>query len=379
MRRPRYFSSAGVVFLCAMLSACGGSSAPAAATGPVSSAAGASATSAGSSNLQAIVDAARKEGALSFEWGAGTLNAPDGVKKLGDAFNKHYGLNLDVQFTPGPSMSQMAAQIAQEYSTQKPSTTDVEIGYADHVVPLMQADALAPIDWQTWAPNIRGPDMMAGGGRAIPFETTTPGLTYNSGKLTGSAAPRSLADLLKPEYKGHIAIQQFGNPFQYLALPEFWGEAKVMDFLKQLVPQSAGILRCTEETRIASGEFDVLAESCSQSQTLRLKATGAPLGFAIPSDAVFLDQLYLSVPKNSAHPNAAKLWVDFLMSREAQDIIYDQEFADSNVVPGSKTAKDIQTLRASGSQVATLDVDLYQKEGAKKLGDLTAAIQRAIH
>jgi iron(III) transport system substrate-binding protein len=360
----------GLLIVMLLLASCGGAAGTPADSVPPAR---------GQPALQDVIAAARKEGALSFVWGAGTLKAPEGVKQLGDALNKRYGLNLNIQFTPGPSMSQMAAQIAQEYKTGKPSTTDVEIGYADHVVPLMEADALEAVDWLAWAPNIKNAEMIAGAGRAVTFETTTPGLTYNTRDLKGNSVPRSLQDLLKPEYKGHIAIQQFGNPFQYLALPEFWGEAKVMAYVKQLVPQSAGLMRCTDETRIASGEFDILAESCSQSSTLRLKATGAPVDFVIPSDAVFLNQLYLSIPKNSTHPNAAKLWVDFLMSREGQDIIYGLEFADSTFVPGSKTVKDIDALKAAGSQLAQIDVALFQKEGAKKLEDMTAAIQRAIH
>src|SRR5579884_1981294 len=78
--------------------------------------------------LKAIIDAARQEGQLSIVTGEGTLGNP--LTSLIDGFNKYYGFNLDVRFTPGPPMPNVVAQVVQQSQAHHPAVTDVIIGYA---------------------------------------------------------------------------------------------------------------------------------------------------------------------------------------------------------------------------------------------------------
>ena len=55
-----------------------------------------------------------QEGTLSLVWGQGSMGGSEGVSRLADGFNRAYGLSLDVRFTPGPSMPNMAARVADE-------------------------------------------------------------------------------------------------------------------------------------------------------------------------------------------------------------------------------------------------------------------------
>src|SRR6266849_2987972 len=105
--------------------------------------------------LAAMVDAARKEGQLTLIWGEGTMGGNEGVRRLAEGFNKHYGLNLSVQFTPGPSMPQMVARVAQEVQAGRPASTDLVVSYASSLIVAIQAGALETVDWASWAPNIR--------------------------------------------------------------------------------------------------------------------------------------------------------------------------------------------------------------------------------
>jgi iron(III) transport system substrate-binding protein len=113
---------------------------------------------------------------------------------------------------------------------------------------------------------------------------------------------------------------------------------------------------------VASGEFDVLAIDCTQSNPLAAIAKGAPIGFVIPSDAPMLLLSYASVPKHAAHPNAAKLWINYLLGREAQDILYEHEPMDSHLVAGSKTAQDIEKFRQAGVQFPIVNVEFVQRQ-----------------
>ncbi len=324
-----------------------------------------------SPELQAMIEGARQEGNLSFVWGS-TLGGNEGMRRHAEAFNKHYGLNLDVRFTPGPSMTQMALRLAQESETARTTSTDVFLGYGDHMVTAVRANVLEAVDWASWAPNVRNPKSVAAGGAAVEFSSGLPGITYHSGRVTGSAVPRTLEDLLKPEYKGRIAAQQAAAWFNSLAAPELWGEARTMDYVARFAGQTAGFIRCTDHERIASGEFDLFALDCNHANSFTLKAQGAPIDFVAPGDAPLIAPLYMAVPRRAAHPNAAKLWINYLLSREGQDLTYDTDFADSPLIAGSRTARDIERSLPAGAQAATVDLDFYQRNDPEDLSRIQA-------
>jgi len=378
--RPR----AAHLLLLAALAACapaapvqrppsGGAAAPAAGgTAPAATAAQLSPA------LQAIVDGARQEGQLTLIWGEGTMGGSEGARRIADGLNKAYGLNLNVQFTPGPSMANMMTKLTEETQAGRRSSTDVMVGYGVHMAALVQAQGLLPGDWLNWAPNIRNPELVGANDTAVTFQTSYSGITYNTQRLTGDNVPRSLQDLLKPQYRGRLASTPYGATFDYLATDEVWGEQRTMDFLARFSEQLAGLIRCNETERIASGEFDALALDCSQSNALEAKAKGMPVDIVIPSDAVFLIPLYMAVPKTAAHPNAAKLWINHVLSREVQDLLAESDSADSHLLEGSKTAKQLEQLRAQGVRFTVADVDFVLRQDEAEYNRRRAKVQQIL-
>jgi ABC-type Fe3+ transport system substrate-binding protein len=240
---------------------------------------------------------------------------------------------------------------------------------------MMDGDALEAVDWAAWAPNLQNPAAVAGDGRAVVVQSSLTGITYNTAKLGGDLVPRRLQDLLLPQYKGRVATTPYAASFDNLAVPELWGEQRTTEYVQRLADQIAGLIRCNELERVASGEFDVFAIDCSQGNALRMKADGAPIEFVVAADAPLTLPLYLGVPKLSAHPNAAKLWVNYVLSREAQDILYETNFADAAFVPGSRTAPEIEKLQAAGVQFTTVDVAYYQRNDEKEMARTLAKMQ----
>ncbi|HEY7067616.1 MAG TPA: ABC transporter substrate-binding protein [Chloroflexota bacterium] len=328
--------------------------------------------------LQAVIDGARQEGQLTLIWGEGTMGGTDGVRRIAEGLNREYGLNLSVQFTPGPSMANMMTRLTEETQAGRRASTDVMVGYGIHMAALTQAQGLLTSDWQSWAPHISSPDLVSANGGAVTFQTSYSGITYNTQRLTGDAVPRSMQDLLKPQYKGHIASTPYGATFDYLATDELWGEQRTDDYLVKLSDQLAGLIRCNETERVASGEFEVFALDCSQSNALEAKAKGMPVDIVIPSDAVFLIPLYMAVPKTAAHPNAAKLFIDYVLSREVQDFLADSDKADSHLLEGSKTAKQLDQLRAQGVHFTVADVDFVLRQDEAEYNRRRAKVQQIL-
>jgi ABC-type Fe3+ transport system substrate-binding protein len=328
--------------------------------------------------LQAIVDGARQEGQLTLVWGEGTLGGLEGVRRIADGLNRRYGLNLNVQFTPGPSMANMTTKLIEETRAGRRTSTDVMVGYGNHMAELTQADVLTPIDWLSWAPHVQKPELLAPNGVAVTFQTSYPGIVYNTQRVTGNAIPRSMQALLEPQYRGRIASTPYGAIFDYLATDDLWGEQRTLEYVTRFADQLAGLIRCNEVNRVASGEFDLFALACSQSNTFDARAHGAPLDIVIAADTPFLIPLYMAVPRNAAHPNAARLWVDYVLSREVQQQLAEWDYQDSHLLEGSKTAKELEQLRAAGVQFAVADVEFVLRQNEADYSRRRTRIQQIL-
>jgi ABC-type Fe3+ transport system substrate-binding protein len=354
----------------------GNRAAPASGSGAAAGPAG-GAGATGDAALQALIDGARREGSLSLIWGDGTMGGNDGIRRLAERFNAYYGLALDVKFTPGPSMPNMAARVAEEYRAGRNAATDIQVGYANHIMATMHAGGLEAVDWASWAPNVRAPELIAGGGVAVAFQSSWPGIAYNAQRVRGDEVPRTLQDLLKPQFKGRIASTPYAASFDQVASPEVWGEERTFAYVREFAEQTGGLIRCNEMQRLVSGEFDLLALACSQNGALEEKSKGAPMEYVIPADAPLLVPLYAAVPKHSAHPNAAKLWINYLMSREAQDIVYELNGADNHEVPGSKAAQDFARFQGAGLKFTRIDIAFYDHND-ERLGPIRDELQRIL-
>jgi ABC-type Fe3+ transport system substrate-binding protein len=327
---------------------------------------------------QALVDAARKEGGLSLVWGEGSVGGSDSQQTLAAGFGRYYGLNVPVTFTPGPSMSNLVQRLLQEYQAGRPATTDVVLGYGNHIAALAQAGALESVDWLSWAPAIQDTALVAGGGVAVPIQSSVIGITYNSARLRLDEVPHRLQDLLEPRYKGRIAGQNAVAGFDQLSMPDLWGEQRVRDYVARFADQAAGVLRCNEKQRLASGEFDIFALDCSHGDTLKLKQEGAPLDFMVASDAPLLKPIYMAVPTNAVHPTVAKLWINYLLTREAQDVVYAATRMDNHRLPGSHTKADVERLQAGVTRFYEGDLEFFLRNDESQFEPLRADLIRLL-
>jgi len=355
--------------LAAVMTACGG----AATAGPVAP------TTKLSDQLSAIAASARSELELALSWSPGFLDAGgQEARRLADGFNKTYGMKLGVTIKPtGLNLRDSAARVIDEYRRGAKASTDVVLGTEAEIAEMSRAGALINEPWQTWMQGITNLRMVAAGGVGVQVQTRTPGITYNSAKLAGTAVPKTLADLLKPQFRGRIATTSSTSLFERLALDEVWGADKTLAYVRQLSGQIGGVLSCGDEERIAKGDFDVLVFDCGSARVNQLKAKGTLIGWSEPEDAAFLGYLYVGIPKNAVHPNAARLFINYLITREAQDIMYELEFADLHVLPGSKTFAEVDRATKSGVRFYELTTEVVESE-ANRSGRTATNAQIAI-
>jgi iron(III) transport system substrate-binding protein len=356
-----------------VLAACQPSARPAAPDSAPQSAAPASGASAQSppTEVQRLLTAAQGAGEteLNVSWG-NSLGGADGVKKLEAVFNRLYGTSIRVNFTPGPSMADMAAKVAQELVAGRQASTDLVIGTPVTYSALLNGDVFEPYDYTKLSPRVVR-EVVAPRNVGVEVRTSVPVIAYNTDLVPPAEAPRTLEEVLNPRWKGRIASAPDIPFFDAVAYRPGWDAERLMAYITRLSEHLGGLIRVSESSRVASGEFVMLVLASSDAARL-LRAQGAPLGVIVPEDAAQVILDYLGVPRNSAHPNLAKLFINAVLSQPGQEVLYEATFADHLALPGSRTAVDVGDLRAKGVEFVKLDAQFYADH--PEVQELTPAI-----
>jgi len=100
------------------------------------------------------------------------------------------------------------------------------------------------------------------------------------------------------------------------------GKRKSVNLARKLAPLSGGPATPGREERIVSGEFPIMASTGGVLEAMwKWQAKGAPLVGYPALHRRLLPTISWGVPRNSAHPNSAKLFVAFMTTREAQAVM----------------------------------------------------------
>ncbi|GAA2636033.1 extracellular solute-binding protein [Actinomadura fulvescens] len=298
--------------------------------------------------LAELVAAAKKEGALDLNWG---FDGRDTGKVLIDTFKQAYGLDIKITLTPNQNQPGNAAKLSQEYKAKSPASTDAYLGSPELVLGLgsKRDDVLEKVDWAKFAPWTKG--LANSDSTALTFVDLIPGFTYNTTQL--DQPPTTAQDVLKVGKP--VASTPYAAQFNVLGAKEGMGAAGLRTYLGNF--KAAGFLGCGELNRIASGEFAAMWISCGKNIADVFAAQGAPLKTAVLKDAAITSTRYVAVPKNARHPNAAKLWVTWLLTPEAQKVVFKHDFADNRRIAGSQTAKQLAEFEGQGVRFTRVDYE----------------------
>jgi iron(III) transport system substrate-binding protein len=307
--------------------------------------------------VQRLVDAARENGEteLSVVWNNLTLGGAEGARRFEALFNRQYATNIRIVFTPGPPMPDMALRIGQEVAAGRKTTTDAFLGTETHIPTLIANQSLEEFDYTTLSPRVPR-ELLAPRGVAVEIVGNFPGITYNTDLVSDADVPQKLEDVLHPKWKGRIASTDYAAQFERVAIRPEWGAERMKGYISRLSQHVGGLVRVGELSRLLTGEFAMLVLDSGSNQIDRQRIQGAPLRHVIPSDAAVASFLYIGVPRTAAHPNLAKLYVNMLLSEEGQQILYDVNFADHYALPGSRSALQLEGLRAKGVELLKTDV-----------------------
>jgi len=307
---PRLF--VGGAILAIVAAACGGGASP--------SIAAKSATSAADmGGMDALVKAAKAEGKLNV------IALPPEWANYGaviDAFAAKYSIEVTSDQPDANSQQEIDAANQLKGTDRAPDVFDLA-----PTVAFANTALFAPYKVAAWA-DIPA-DAKESTGLWYPDYTGYMSIGCDVGKVT---MPATVADLLKPEYKGKIALN--GDPtaaaagFNGVVMASLANGGSADDigpgveFFKEL--NDAGNLLPVDPTpaTIASGQTPCVIdwEYNNAAQTDAL-AGQIDWQVIIPSDAPPVASYYIqAINKDAPHPAAARLWEEFLYSPEAQNL-----------------------------------------------------------
>ena len=153
------------------------------------------------------------------------------------------------------------------------------------------------------------------------YALTLASFAWNTKLVPAAQAPATWDDLLNPRWDGRMAIQDplqaGGAGIWFVTLYEVWGEQRWTEYFSRLGRMKLRYGRYLQvQEMLASGDAAIQI-AAYPNYIEPLKAQGGPAEWGIP-DPVIWTGLSISIPKRAPRPSAAKLFVDFMLSTEAQ-------------------------------------------------------------
>ncbi len=300
-----------------------------------------------------LLEVAKAEGELNLVWGSGVMSGAVGVKRFEAGFNEYFGTKIKFNFTPGVSFPGMAAKTAEELAAGKTAFSDVSISSTIAARLYFRKKVLMPVDWGALLPHIPGAVLKritAPDNTQISILAHSPGIVYNTNFIKKEDAPKTMKELLSPKWKGKIGTTPYAAGFGELGDHHRWGPDAALKFARTFNKNVVGLMRCGDYDRLTSGEFWIFAISCSPGQVRLQIEKGAPLAQTIPLDVLLVIYHNLGVPKHAAHPNAAKLFIAWLLTREGQKLLYRNKGSDLHLLEGSQTRPILEAAQKAAGQ-----------------------------
>jgi iron(III) transport system substrate-binding protein len=280
----------------------------------------------------ANVEAGKKEGKVVV-YGSVVPQAMDGLHQ---AFKKKYGIEVD--YWRGSS-TQVSERALTEWRAGRPG---FDIAEGNRGVQLIMKNEglfqkFVPPASEKFPAQYKEKDGLITPWRVLPIS-----ILYNTELVKAADLPKTFDDLLNPKWMGKISIPdptRHTTTAQFLwNLEKFKGD-KWLDYVRALAKQKPILVESLAPvtTTIIKGEAVV-----GITYIKYIKQYKGPVNY-IPMDKYLTDPNYLSLGAKSAHPNAAKLYIDFACSTEGQkEIAEDGEFVLApGVYPPIKDAEKV--------------------------------------
>ncbi|MFJ4466850.1 ABC transporter substrate-binding protein [Streptomyces sp. NPDC089424] len=329
------------------LSACGAAPDNASTSADGKSAATA-ASAADFGGMEKLVEAAKKEGtlhaiALPRDWA--------NYGALIDAFQKKYGIKIEVENPDGSSQDEINAVTSRKGQDRAPDVLDLGSSFA---ISAAQQGLLAPYKVEAFD-DIPEAQKDA---QARWYNDYGGYISIGCDAKRVKECPTTFKDLLEPQYKGQVALN--GNPTKsgsafggvYAAALANGGSfddiQPGLDFFAEL--KKNGNYTPVESTpaTVEKGETPISIDwdylNAGYAEEFRSK--GVDWQVNVPTDGQFSQYYSQAINKDAPHPAAARLWQEYLYSTEGQNL-WLQGYARPALMPAMEKAGTLDKTAAA--------------------------------
>lgn len=262
-------------------------------------------------SVKKLIPAAVKEGEATV---FGTTMNPRQVKMMNTGFNTFYGTKIKLNQVGGRH-TRKRVEVIRALKNNVP--TGLDLFWTSSPRALIKGDAIVKFNW---AKEFGLPKSLMQGEYGIKtHDSYLTMVTINTNLVKASDAPTSYDDLLKPKWKGKLAMPRSPSPWIYYSYA--FGEKKAEQYLQTLLKQQQvkTLPRYPDvRSRIIAGEYAIGLGTEAWAEIRK----GAPV-LHPNMDMVILAARGAYIVKDSKSPNIAKLWGYWVVSPAGQKTIHD--------------------------------------------------------
>jgi iron(III) transport system substrate-binding protein len=204
---------------------------------------------------------------------------------------------------------------------------------------------------------------------------TFAGLAYNKSKVTGADIPKTYQDINNPRFRNKISCKISSSGIQYVQwylLRQIYGN----DFWKEFAKQRPRAFdsRVQLFDRLAKGDDDMTALA-EYSAYVLYKQRGADVEFVGPPEGLVATPLIVGAVNKAPHPECAKLFVDWAMSKRGQawyqtnpNLYYGSVRTDAPPMPTGVKLADLKLLYPADWDDYAAQRDVFAKEWNAMIG-----------
>lgn len=259
-----------------------------------------------------IIEAAKKEGELHW-W---STIAQDQSQKIIDEFMKLYPF-LKANYWRSGSVG-LHNKVMIEARAGRSSWDVVSQTAPEFIAELKVRKLIAAYDSperRSFSSDFKDKDGYWTGTYALPT-----GLGFNSQLVKREEVPRNYQELLSPKWKGRKISVDDESYELLIGLIQAWGRNAAVGYLKKIAEQEPMIGRGhTQRTQLlAAGEFPL---AIAYTHTVEWsKSQGNSVDW-VNLEPVVIKFDGVMLGSKAEHPNAAKLFVDFILSQKGQQLL----------------------------------------------------------
>jgi iron(III) transport system substrate-binding protein len=188
-------------------------------------------------------------------------------------------------------------------------------------------------------------------------------LGHNRKLVPDREVPARWEDLLAPRWKGQIGIEE-DDVYWYTMILHLMGQEKGRNYARELAKQQLQVRagHSLVAQLLGAGEFQ-LTPTIRVQTAEDLKSKGAPVEWSAIAPLAPNPPVAISLPKNTARPNMAKLYIDYVLSQEGQRIMasFKRNPTRSDVEPPVARVAKVKLLEMDHDDLAK-NYGRYSKE-----------------